>query len=146
MSFPLSFLFPSNATLSLEVSFVWVLFHDPAVPKAFPLSLCHHSPSIHAFLCNIDVFNYLLISLSLLSTEWYLVRAVLLCRIQGNEPHAVHWLWPAGPGESFRHLAHHAEYDCRRDLLRCFYWPRNSAYPVPGLLQTAVSGKGEELH
>lgn len=86
------------------------------------------------------------LSLSLcLSTERYLVWAVLLCCIQGNEPHALHRLRPAGPGESFRHLAHHAEHDCRSDLLRCFHRPRNGSYPVLGLLQTAVSGKGEEL-
>lgn len=69
-----------------------------------------------------------------LSTEWYLVWAVLLCRIQGNEPHAVHRLWPSGPRKSIRYLAHHAEHDCRSYLLCCFYWPCNSSYPVPGLL------------
>lgn len=120
-----------------------------------PLSpIFSSSPRLSVFhklvLCNIDVFTCLFISLCSLSlslsTEWYLVWAVLLRRVQGHEPHAVHRLWPAGPGESIRYLAHHAEYDCRSYLLCCFHWPCNSSYSVPGLLQTAVSGKGEKLH
>lgn len=81
-----------------------------------------------------------------LSAEWYLVWALLLRCIQGNEPHAVHRLWPSGPRESIRYLAHHAEHDCRSYLLCCFYWSRDGAYPVPGLFKTAISGKGEELY
>lgn len=79
-----------------------------------------------------------------LSAEWYLVWAVLLRCVQGHEPHAVHRLRQTGPGESLRYLAHHAEYDCGSYLLCCFHWPRNRTHPVAGLLQTAVSGKGEE--
>lgn len=76
--------------------------------------------------------------------ERHLVRAVLLRRIQSDEPHVVHRLWSAGPGEPIRHLAHHAEHDRRSYLLCRFYWPRNSSDPVLGLLQAAVSGKGEK--
>lgn len=117
-------------------------------PKLFrwPPTLCHRFPSKHVVLCNNDVFNCLFISPFSLFAEWYLVRALLLCCVQGNEPHAVHRLWPAGPGESIRYLAHHAEYDCRSHLLCCFYWPCNSSYPILGLVQTPVSGKGEGLH
>lgn len=55
----------------------------------------------------------------------------------------MHRLRPAGPGEPVRYLADDAEYDCGSDLLCCLYWPCNSFDPVPGLIQTTVSRKGE---
>lgn len=111
----------------------------------FPLSPPLSLPQNMTFSWSTDVFICFFISFSP-STEWYLVRAVLLCCIQSNEPHAVHRLWSTGPGESIRYLAHHAQYDCGGYLLRGFYWPCNSSYPILGLLQTPVSGEGEELH
>lgn len=101
------------------------------------LPWCKNMP----FLCLVAVFNC---SFSSLPTERYLVWTVLLCRFQGNEPHAVHWLRPTGTRESVRYLADYAEYDCRSYLLCCFHWPRNSSDSVPGLLQAAISRKGKE--
>ena len=143
--FPFSVqLFPLSSHLCKCYS---VTLPPPEPFFCFPC-LCHHSPSKHVFLyvrpwCHL---NCLFMPPFLnLSTERYVVRALLLCCVQGNEPHAVHRLRSAGPGESIRYLAHHAKYDCRSYLLCCFYWPCNGSHPIPGLLQTAVSGKGEEL-
>lgn len=97
---------------------------------------CHRSPS------NLPSLT----TCFCLPAERHLVRAVLLRRIQSDEPHVVHRLWSTGPGKPIRHLAHHAEHDRRSYLLCRFYWPRNSSDPVLGLLQAAVSGKGEERH
>lgn len=148
MSFPLP---PSSPLMQLcpLSSHLYKCFSvTPLSPKLFfwfP-TLCHHSPSKHVFYITLMSLTCFFISPFSLSAERYLVRALLLCCIQSNEPHAVHRLWPAGPRKSIRYLAHHAEYDCRSYLLCCFYWPCNSPHPVPGLLQTAVSGKGEEPH
>lgn len=82
---PFLFLMQICPQCSHVCDFPW----PPISPRTLLATLCHHSPSDPAFLCNINVFSCLFF----LSTERYLVWVVLLCCIQSNEPHALHRLW-----------------------------------------------------
>lgn len=85
----------------------------------------------------------LLFCLSLPLTEWHMGRAVLLCSVQSHEPHVVYWVWRSGSRGDDWCVAHHAQHDRRRHLLRHVHRPRHCSHPVTGLLATAVPGKGE---
>lgn len=55
----------------------------------------------------------------------------------------MYWIWETSSREHVRHLAHHAQYDRRRHLLRHVYRPRHRSDPIAGLVQTPVPRKGE---
>lgn len=120
---PLSLFAPRVPFCESDIPWPW---HLQSFSFLFSATTLLWNLSLHVTLMSLPVCFFL-------STEWYLVWALLLRCIQGNEPHAVHRLWPSGPRESIRYLAHHAEHDCRSYLLCCFYWSRDGSYPVPGL-------------
>lgn len=82
-------------------------------------------------------------SLSLsLSTERYVERALLLRRLQGDEPHAVYRLRSPGPRESVGYLADDAQHDRRGNVLRRVHRSRHRAHPVAGLVSSTVPREG----
>nr|XP_012297413.1 uncharacterized protein LOC105709851 [Aotus nancymaae] len=73
--------------------------------------------------------------------EQLLGEAVLLCALQGHEPHAPHLLRVAGAGGHVRCLLHHAQHDRGCHLLCHVHRPCHCPHPVPGLLPAQYQEK-----
>lgn len=78
-------------------------------------------------------------------SERLLGKAIFLRTLQGDESHAVHWLWRPSTRQHVRPLDYHAQHDCRGHLLCYVCWPRHSSDSVFGLFTEAVSRKGTSL-
>lgn len=73
-------------------------------------------------------------------------RPVLVRSLQGHESHAVHRLRRSGSGGNDGRLAHHAQHDRGRHVLRHVHRPRHCPHTVPGLVPPTVSGEGKALN
>lgn len=99
------------------------------------------NPNLSPAPCECESRDSMLCSVS----ERHVGRPVLVRSLQGHESHAVHRLRRSGSGGNDGRLAHHAQHDRGRHVLRHVHRPRHGPHPVPGLVAPTISGEGKAL-